>query len=117
MKTDLRLWLKFIGVSSLLLASGCAGMQERGSKPWMNLPSPWSTVKNSPAKASASDEKQPVAASKSSIVSKSTAKSKAKDKQTPEDESAAMALLRGINHERSGEWDKARQAYEEIRQK
>ena len=62
MTTELRIWLKCIGISSLLLTSGCAGMQERGSKPWMNLPSPWSTVKNSPGRASANDDEQPVAA-------------------------------------------------------
>jgi len=117
MKTHLRMWLKFIGVSSLLLASGCAGMQERGSKPWMNLPSPWSTVKNSPAKASARDEETPAAATKSKPTTRSTAKSKTNDKSGKDAESAAMALLRGINHERSGEWDKARLVYEDIRQK
>jgi Flp pilus assembly protein TadD len=117
MKTDLRIWLKCIGVASIVLTTGCAGMQERGSKPWLNLPSPWSTVRNSSAKASVNDEEQPVAAAKSKAAAKSTAKSKAKDKHSKDDESAAMALLRGINHERSGEWDKARTVYEGIRQK
>lgn len=116
MKKDLRHWLHLMGVASLMLASGCAGMQERGSKPWLNLPSPWSTVKNSPAKASASDDAAlpPV---KSSAAVKATAKSKTKDKKTKEEESTAMAMLRGLNHERSGELDKARLVYEDIRQK
>jgi tetratricopeptide (TPR) repeat protein len=115
MKTDLRVWLKLIGVASLVLASGCAGTQERGSQPWLSLPSPWSSVKNSPARGSAIGEEKPVAAAKSRTPAKSTAKTK--DKQNKDEESAAMALLRGVNHERSGEWDKARQIYEDIRQK
>jgi len=117
MKNDLRNLIQWIGVASLMFASGCAGMQERGSKPWLSLPSPWSTVRNSTAKGSASDDGAPPAPIKSSAAAKPTAKSKTNGKQAKEDESTAMAMLRGINHERSGEWDKARVVYEEIRQK
>lgn len=114
MKKDLRQWLKLIGVASLMLASGCAGMEERGSKPWLNLPSPWSTVRNSSAKAGDEAALPPI---KSSAAVKATAKSKTKDKNAKEEESTAMAMLRGLNHERSCELDKARLVYEEIRQK
>ena len=117
MKRDFRVGAQCIGMVALFFAGGCAGMQERGTTAWLNLPSPWSTVKNSPAKASASDEEASPAPMKSSAAAKSPPKSKAGSKQLKDDESAAMAMLRGVNHERSGEWDKARAVYEELRKK
>jgi tetratricopeptide (TPR) repeat protein len=115
MNSELRLGLQGMGLAALIFASGCAGMQERTALPRLSLPSPWSTVKNGPAKASAADEEQPLSVARKSTPAKPVARSKAKHGQ--EDESAAMALLRGMNHERNGEWDKARLVYEEIRQK
>lgn len=115
MKTDLRTWLQLVGVASLLLATGCAGTQERNSPPWLSLPSPWSSMRNTPPRSRISDEELSLSSAKSKTPPKAMAKSK--DKKSKDEESAAMAILRGVNHERSGEWEKARQIYEDVRQK
>jgi tetratricopeptide (TPR) repeat protein len=96
-------------VSAML--SGCAGMQDRESQ-WPSLPSPWSTVKNSPPRSAFDKTNATADAAKTSKVkAKTTAKSKEPD------ESLTLAMLNGLNFERSGEWKQAREVYEEVRKK
>lgn len=94
-----------------LLLTGCAGMQDRESR-WPALPSPWTTVKNSPPR-SAMDKNSAV----SSELTKATTKSKVKSKSAQPDQSIALAMLNGLNFERSGDWKQAREVYEEVRKK
>jgi Flp pilus assembly protein TadD len=86
-------------ILTTLAVGGCASTQDRSEKPWLALPSPWATVKSSPA---------------SGALGSST-----KDAPKPNayDESLTMALLRGRNLERSGDWTKARMLYEDLRKK
>jgi Tfp pilus assembly protein PilF len=83
------------------------------------LPSPWATVKKAPAQgssASIADTAAPSGGSSPSLLSKLTGKPAAKsaaDKK--EQKGLGVAMLRGRNHERAGEWDKAREVYEEAR--
>jgi Flp pilus assembly protein TadD len=107
---------------ALLLAPGCAGVLKRES--WPNLPSPWSTIKNSAAKNSTtrSTETSLVGASvparSSTETSKTPPRTVSESKKAPKnDESVAMAMLNGLNFERVGNWKHAREVYEEIRQK
>ena len=105
---------RFIVLATLGLSCGCAGMQDRESK-WPSLPSPWSTVKQS-APRSALDGNAALAADGGS---KTAAKSKgrANHKAAKSDESVVMAMLNGMNFERAGDWKRAREVYEEIRDK
>jgi tetratricopeptide (TPR) repeat protein len=107
-------WRAAIGGAALALASGCAGTQERALS-WPNLPSPWSTVKQSPPRSAIDNN----AALAPVLDSKTAAKPRAssKGRATKDDGSQAMAMLNGMNFERSGEWAKAREVYEEIRKK
>jgi tetratricopeptide (TPR) repeat protein len=128
MKLNLRAWISGIALAGLLLSTGCAGTPARDGLSWPNLPSPWATMKKSPAKPQAAaaepgpsllskmSGKAPIGktASSKTASSKSPAKSKAASK---EQEATNVALLRGRNFERAGEWDKARAVYEEVRQK
>jgi tetratricopeptide (TPR) repeat protein len=93
----------------LVAVPGCATSLERD--PWLKLPSPWSTVKQTPprsALAASLDEPQ---ADKKTASKKATSKSK----KGKEESAVALAMLNGLNCERSGEWDKAREVYEQIR--
>jgi Flp pilus assembly protein TadD len=97
--------LRFAAITWAVLLAGCAGLQDRGEKPWLALPSPWATVKASQAKESASDAATGKPAAKKSAAADAG------------DESLTMVLLRGRNLERSGDWDKARTLYEDLRKK
>jgi tetratricopeptide (TPR) repeat protein len=101
-----RQWLACIALAALTV-SGCAASREAGQAAWLKLPSPWATVK--------ATEKQPApfAASKTRTV----ARISADDSPESEQEPVALALLRGRNFERSGDYDKARQLYEELASK
>lgn len=119
MSLDLRVW--FLGLAmAATLSAGCSGVPGKGGMSLANLPSPWATVKKEPAKkqpatASVADaEDKPSFLNKISLTSKSkpAARSKAEEKQQ---EATNVALLRGRNHERAGQWDKAREVYETVR--
>lgn len=99
-------WLVTIA-AALLVPTGCAWMKPQDAS-WPTLPSPWSTVKQSSPRADTP-----------TIENQSAAKPRAssKGRATKDDGSTAMAILNGMNHERTGEWNKAREAYEEIRRK
>jgi len=105
-------WLEVMAGASLILIGGCAGTQERESS-WPSLPSPWSTVKHTPPRSATTNSVSlpPMTDSKTAAKPRPSSKGRA----TKEDGSVAMAILNGINHERSGEWNKARDVYEEIR--
>src|SRR5439155_14941011 len=96
------------------LVTGCAWMQPHESS-WPSLPSPWSTVKQSSPRAATTRNAslQPVLDGQTAAKPRSSTKGRA----TKEDGSVAMAILNGMNHERSGEWNKAREGDEEIRKK
>src|SRR4051794_35216958 len=105
-------WIAWVAGGSLLI-SGCSWMPSRESS-WPSLPSPWSTVKQSPRQSPTASG----AALAPIIDNKTTAakpRTSTKGRATKEDGSIAMAMLNGMNHERSGEWAKAREVYEEIR--
>jgi Flp pilus assembly protein TadD len=92
-----------------LLAAGCAATGQRAAS-WPSLPSPWATVKQA----------KPRSAAQATVASKPTMKTPAtadQSKPAESDGSIAMALLNGINLERAGEWNKAREVYEDIRKK
>src|SRR5262245_66315485 len=95
-------------ICGALLLSGCAGGPGRDGSSWLNLPSPWKTVKDSEtqSKTAARSNASPV-----TNTASSSAKKSAKDAGKNE-ESLTMTVLRGRNCERSGDWDKARQIYE-----
>src|SRR5262245_26385663 len=94
------IWLR--SIAALVLFSGCAGTAERESS-WPKLPSPWATVRRSPPR---------------SAIDKSEAPGSLSEQRMPKDDgSQAMALLNGMNFERAGEWEKAREVYEQIRKK
>ena len=106
MSISSRQWIACIALAALSV-SGCAASREAGQAAWLKLPSPWATVKSA--------EKQtatPAAASKA----KASARVSATADQPPDSdqEPVALALLRGRNFERSGDYDKARQLYEEL---
>ena len=97
MRLDLRACLA--GLLAAGLFGGCSAMSQRETA----LPSPGATIKQS-------------AASSPSLWGKLTGQSSAKAKAaSQEDEALSLAMLRGRNHERSGEWDKAREVYEAVR--
>jgi len=115
MKLDLRSWLSGLALSAVVFSAGCTAAPGRSGMALPGLPSPWATVKKPPAQASVSDDAKPTLLTKISLPSKSgktAAKSKADDKRQ---EATAVALLRGRNYERAGQWDKAREVYEAIR--
>jgi tetratricopeptide (TPR) repeat protein len=89
------------------ILTGCAGMQDRDGQ-WPKLPSPWSTIKNTPPR-SALDQRRGLSPEAKTVSSKSKSKSKQPD------QSVALAMLNGLNFERSGDWKQAREVYEEIR--
>jgi tetratricopeptide (TPR) repeat protein len=107
-------WLTVMAAAAFVFGSGCAGTQERES-PWPSLPSPWSTLKNTPPRSAtaANAALPPVVDAKTAAKPRTSTKGRA----TKEDGSVAMAMLNGMNHERTGEWNKAREVYEEIRKK
>jgi Flp pilus assembly protein TadD len=111
--THLRQGLSIAFVASFL--SGCAWMQPRESS-WPSLPSPWSTIKQTPPR-SATATSTPLAPVVEGKTAAAKSRSSSKGRATKEDGSVAMAMLNGENHERSGEWNKAREVYEEIRKK
>ncbi|HZN36148.1 MAG TPA: tetratricopeptide repeat protein [Pirellulaceae bacterium] len=104
-----------------LFSAGCASTDERGPLSWARLPSPSATIRNqpvsssgparSPARAAASDTRQSLW-NRLAGGGKSAAAAKTAEHQQ---ESLNLAILRGRNHERAGEWDKARALYEEAR--
>jgi Flp pilus assembly protein TadD len=93
-----------------LLAAGCAATGQREAS-WPSLPSPWATVKQAKPRAAAEAGVGHQAAAKSAPAPAD------KVKLAEGDGSSAMAMLNGINLERAGEWNKAREVYEEIRKK
>jgi tetratricopeptide (TPR) repeat protein len=107
-------WPMLIAILLPVIGAGCAATPERESS-WPSLPSPWSTVKQSPPRSATqhNDALAPIVSNKSAAKSKP----KADSKGPKEDESSAMAMLNGMNFERSGDWAKAREVYEEIRKK
>jgi len=113
-KTGLGRWLGSLSLGCLL-ASGCAWTSERTGLPRLDLPSPWATVRGN--KGAAAEEIP--AAAKRPAPAKPVAGTKPAGK-TPRldrtEESLAMALLRGRNCERTGDWEKARKIYEALRE-
>jgi Flp pilus assembly protein TadD len=91
-----------VAVTLGICLSGCASTGEAGKTSWLNLPSPWATVRGS-------TKGSPKGASPSAIAKKAK-----KQSASPADESITLAVLRGKNHERAGEYDKARKLYEEL---
>jgi Flp pilus assembly protein TadD len=93
-------WSLRAGLAGLLAAglfSGCSAMGQRDA----GLPSPGATIN---------------ASSPTSLWHRLTGQSSARRKAaSKEDEALSLAMLRGRNHERSGEWDKAREVYEAVR--
>jgi tetratricopeptide (TPR) repeat protein len=112
MKQVRRGWLLLFAGTALALVVGCAGPQQRESS-WPSLPSPWSTLKQSPPRSALNDNAAlpPVVSGKVAAKPRSSSKGRA----TKDDGSQAMAMLNGMNFERSGDWEKARAVYEEIR--
>lgn len=93
------------GVTATLLAcSGCAATRDASQAPWLKLPSPWTTVKSS--------DRQPTQRT-TARVEDGTASSPAPKQEEP----VTLAILRGRNFERSCDYDKARQIYEDLAQK
>jgi Flp pilus assembly protein TadD len=89
--------------AAALTTTGCAAGREAGQTGWLKLPSPWATVQAS--------ENRPAAADKSPARKSAHADKKA------DQEPVALAILRGRNFERSGDYDKARQLYEDLASK
>jgi tetratricopeptide (TPR) repeat protein len=106
-------WLTAI-VAAVAVCGGCAGTDERESS-WPSLPSPWSTVKESPPRSANSKDAAPSPAADSRA--EATPRAPAKGRETKDDASQAMTILNSMNLERAGEWEKAREIYEEIRKK
>ena len=105
MNTHLNRWATLGGIAALWM-SGCAATGEAGKAPWLNLPSPWATVK---ASETAKGE-----AAKAKSSPKQIAKNRKGPTKSPSDESITLAVLRGRNFETTGEYDKARKLYEEL---
>jgi tetratricopeptide (TPR) repeat protein len=85
------------------LLTGCSAMGQRGNTQNDSaLPSPGATIKQSAASPSLWQR----------LSGKSSGQAKAASK---EDDALSLAMLRGRNHERAGEWDKAREVYEAVR--
>jgi tetratricopeptide (TPR) repeat protein len=101
-------WIACFALAALSV-SGCAASREAGQAAWLKLPSPWATVKSSEKPASH------VNAGKTKSLGLRSTDSATKSEQ--EQEPVALAVLRGRNFERSGEYDKARQLYEELASK
>ena len=112
-----------------LVFSGCAGTQSRDDR-WPNLPSPWTTVKQSPPRSAIAPRggaaqgvalasaTEPSGAAASASAPKASANKKGAAKSSSqEEESVAMAMLTGLNYERARNWNQARRVYEEIRRK
>jgi tetratricopeptide (TPR) repeat protein len=91
------------------LITGCAGMRDRDGQ-WPKLPSPWSTIKNTPPSSALDQETSSKAETK-------TVRSKSKSKSKEPDQAIALAMLNGLNFERSSDWKQAREVYEEVRKK
>lgn len=102
-------WLAGIALAAFTVA-GCASSREAGQAAWLKLPSPWATVKSSEKQVASATS---VSKSKSFGVKSTESASKTEQEQEP----VALAILRGRNFERSGEYDKARQLYEELASK
>jgi len=103
--------LSGLAAIGILLVSGCAGGPGRSGSSWISLPSPWRTVKNSETQAKTDVKGKPTPIASTSAPA---AKKPAKPDSDKKEESVTMTLLRGRNCERSGEWEKARQIYEEL---
>ena len=98
--------------AAVLATTGCTAGREGGQASWLKLPSPWATVQRS--------EKQPaspVTASGKVAGDKGAASRSAAARQATDQEPVALALLRGRNFERSGDYEKARQLYDELASK
>jgi tetratricopeptide (TPR) repeat protein len=115
MKDRLRGWLAGMALGSAILCSGCAGTQERVSSAWQSLPSPWATLKSAKKQTTETAATKTAAPEIQKTADTKPAKKSAKRKADKEEQSVAMELLRGLNCEHAGEWDKARQIYEELR--
>jgi tetratricopeptide (TPR) repeat protein len=93
-----------------LATGGCTAGREAGQASWLKLPSPWATVQAS--------EKRPSSPTAPKVAAERGTARKSADAQRPADqEPVAMAILRGRNFERSGDYEKARQLYEELAKK
>jgi Flp pilus assembly protein TadD len=101
-------------VLATLALNGCAGLQDRESK-WPSLPSPWSTVKQTPPRSAI--DSTAALAPEAGKKTAARAKTKVSSKDSKPDESVVLAMLNGMNFERSGDWKRAREVYEEIRKK
>jgi len=120
MSKDLQAWIGGLALGCIVFCTGCAGGPSRSGSSWMNLPSPWTTVKNSTAKPKSAEgsRTERIASTRSEPTAKTVAVAAKQPAKAPSDkkkeESLTMTLLRGRNCERSGDWDKARQIYEEL---
>ena len=114
MSKDLQVWIGGLALGCIVLSTGCTGGPGRSGPSWMNLPSPWTTVKNSTAKSKPTEgsKTEAIANTKTDTTAKTAASSAKKPATAPGDkgkkeESLTMTVLRGRNCERSGDWDKA----------
>ena len=111
-------WIAWVAGGSLLI-SGCSWMPSRESS-WPSLPSLVHGEANDAAAIAATiGDRQgrriaPVIDNKTAAAKPRTSTN---GRATKEDGSIAMAMLNGMNHERSGDWAKAREVYEEIRKR
>lgn len=107
MRTNLSRDLQWMIILAAAVSSaGCANMPGRDWFSWKpNLPSPSATVGKN-------DTRSQTAAAKT----ESKAEAKA-DGKTDAQRAVAMEIVRGRNFERSGQWDKARRVYEDLRKR
>ena len=92
--------------------AGCSGFQPR-ELAWPALPSPWATVKSSPPRSALAQD----GAGDSGSQKKPSPTAKSKANKSKPDDSVVLAILNGMNFERSGDWKQAREVYEEVRKK
>jgi Flp pilus assembly protein TadD len=108
---DVRLGV--LAMTGLFFVSGCAGLKLR-EPAWPRLPSPWSTIKQSTPKSGLDTRLELPPADKPSATAFKPSK---RSKEGKAEDTAAMALLNGMNCERAADWNSARRIYEGIRQK
>jgi len=89
-----------------VLCLGCASAQKESPLTRLNLPSPWATIKAADSRAADSESVAKTAGKNPALQEKS---SSAADSQL------VLEILRGKSLERSGDYDKARKLYEELR--
>ena len=101
-----------IFAAAAFATGGCTAGREAGQAAWLKLPSPWATVQ-------ASDKRQPSSNDSNAkpASDNATARKAAKPDKKTDQEPVALAILRGRNFERSGDYEKARQLYEELAKK